>query len=137
MLTKLGGLGGAIYVSEFSTGRTKEVLKVVIELLAAIPSVVYGLWGLFILQPWLVKHVEGPISESGLSSLPIFSAIPNGYDMLTASVILAIMILPFITAVSRDILRAIPRSVREGSFALGATKWETIREVVLFPALRT
>jgi phosphate transport system permease protein len=102
-----------------------------VELLAGIPSVVYGLWGLFVLQPWLVKSIEGPISKSAFAHLPIFGDTPNGYDMLAASVILAIMILPYITAVSRDILRAIPRSVREASYALGATKWETIRGVVL------
>jgi phosphate transport system permease protein len=122
----------AIFLAELAPDWLSRPLSFLIELLAAIPSVVYGLWGLFVLQPWLVKHVEMPISESSwLSKIPIFGDTANGYDMFSASVILAIMVIPYITAVSRDIMRAIPRSVREGSYALGATKWETIREVVL------
>ena len=122
----------AIFLAELAPSWLSTPLSFLIELLAAIPSVVYGLWGLFILQPWLVKHVEMPISQnSWLSKIPIFGDTANGYDMFSASVILAIMVIPYITAVSRYIMRAIPRSVREGSYALGATKWETIREVVL------
>ncbi len=121
----------AIFLSEMAPRWLERPMSFMIELLAAIPSVVYGLWGLFILQPWLVKNVETPISKSPLASLPIFGDLANGYDMLAASMILAIMILPYITAVSRDILHAIPKSVREASYALGATKWETIKGVVL------
>ena len=122
----------AIFLSEIAPRWLEKPMSFMVELLAAIPSVVYGLWGLFVLQPWLVAHVEGPISKNGfLSRIPLFSDVPNGYDMLSASVILAIMILPYITAVSRDILHAIPRSIREASYALGATKWETIKRVVL------
>src|SRR5581483_8758822 len=80
---------------------------------------------------FLVKYFEGPIANGPLAALPIFGGTANGYDMLSASVILAIMVLPYITAVSRDILRAIPRTVREASYALGATSWETIKGVVL------
>ena len=121
----------AIFLSEIAPRWLERPMSFMVELLAAIPSVVYGLWGLFILQPWLVKYVEGPISKGRLSVFPIFGDTANGYDMLAASMILAIMILPYITAVSRDILKAIPKSVREGSYALGATKWETIKGVVL------
>ncbi len=126
----------AIFLAEIApTSRTmrwvERPVSFMVELLAAIPSVVYGLWGVLVLQPWLVKYVEGPIAKGPLSALPIFGDTANGYDMLAASLILAIMILPYITAVSRDLLRAIPRTVREGSYALGATRWETIKGVVL------
>jgi phosphate transport system permease protein len=121
----------AIFLSEMAPRWLEKPMSFMVELLAAIPSVVYGLWGLFILQPWLVKNFEGPVSRGPLSTLPIFGDTPNGYDMLSASVILAIMVLPYITAVSRDILKAIPRAVREASYALGATRWETIKGVVL------
>jgi phosphate transport system permease protein len=121
----------AVFLSEIAPRWIAQPVSFMVELLAAIPSVVYGLWGIYVLQPWLVKNIETPISKSSLAKLPIFGDIPNGYDMLAASMILAIMILPYITSVSRDILRAIPRSMREGSYALGATKWQTIKRVVL------
>jgi phosphate transport system permease protein len=124
-------LCSAIFLSEIAPRWIAGPISFMVELLAAIPSVVYGLWGIFVLQPWLVKHIEAPIAHSALKDLPIFGDIPNGYDMLAASMILAIMILPYITSVSRDILRAIPRAMREGSYALGATKWQTIKRVVL------
>ena len=125
------GVFTAIFLSEISPNWLARPVSFMVELLAAIPSVVYGLWGLFVLQPWIVKYVEGPIASGPLAKLPIFGDTANGYDMLSASVILAIMVLPYITAVSRDILKAIPRTVREASFALGATRWETIKGVVL------
>jgi phosphate transport system permease protein len=121
----------AVFLSEIAPRWLERPVSFMVELLAAIPSVVYGLWGILILQPWLVKHVETPIAKSWMSSIPIFGDTANGYDMLAASMILAIMVLPYITAVSRDLLRAIPKAVREGSYALGATKWETIKLVVL------
>jgi phosphate transport system permease protein len=121
----------AVFLSEFAPRWIERPISFMVELLAAIPSVVYGLWGVLVLQPWLVNTVEKPIAKSWLGALPIFGDTANGYDMLAASVILAIMVLPYITAVSRDLLRAIPKAVREGSYALGATKWETIKLVVL------
>lgn len=129
-------LFAAVFLAEIAPSWIERPLSFMIELLAAIPSVVYGLWGLFVLRGWLVKFVEEPISKNAwLSKIPIFGDLANGYDMFTASVILAIMITPYITSVSRDIFRAIPRSVREGSYALGATQWETIKGVV-FPYAR-
>lgn len=125
------GVFTAIFLSEISPPWLARPVSFMVELLAAIPSVVYGLWGLFVLQPWIVKYIEGPIASGPLAKIPIFGDTANGYDMLSASVILAIMVLPYITAVSRDILKAIPRTVREASFALGATRWETIKGVVL------
>ena len=151
-------IGSAIFLSELSPRWIRTPATFLIELLAAIPSVVYGLWGIFIMLPWLAAHVMMPISRLRLPAfhwhlvqshllpavdmtrIPIgetrgigvlFSGSPaGGYSMLAAGVILAIMVTPFITAVTRDILRAIPRSQREGSYALGATQWETISRVV-------
>ena len=125
-------IGAAIFLAELAPRWLRTPVSFLIELLAAIPSVVYGLWGIFVLSPWLVQHVETPISENAtLSKFALFNAPPNGNDILADSLILAIMVLPYITAVSRDILRAIPRTAREGSYALGATRWETIQGVVL------
>lgn len=125
-------IGAAICLSEIAPRWIRTPISFLIELLAAIPSVVYGLWGIFVMAPWLSLHVETPISNNPhLSRFVLFTAPPNGNDMLAASLILAIMVIPYITAVSRDILRAIPRSVREGSYALGATRWETVKQVVL------
>src|SRR4051794_18565771 len=92
------GVGAAIYLAEIAPSWIRTPVSFLIELLAAIPSVVYGLWGLFVLSPWLVKHVETPISENPhLSKFFLFDAPPNGNDILAASLILAIMVLPFIT----------------------------------------
>lgn len=124
-------IGAAIFLAEVAPRWIRNPISYLVELLASVPSVVYGLWGIFVLAPWIAAHIETPISTSPLGKFPLFNAPPNGNDVFTASVILAIMILPFITAVSRDILNAVPRSVREGSYALGATKWETIRGIVL------
>lgn len=128
-------LGAAIFLSELAPRWLRTPVTFLIELLAAIPSVVYGLWGIFILLPWLKTHIMQPVANSSLPKMPVigglFAGDPIGPSMLAAGVILAIMIIPFITAVSRDILRAIPRSQREGSYAMGATWWETISRVVL------
>jgi phosphate transport system permease protein len=125
-------IGSAIFLTEIAPWWLRKPLSFLIELLAAIPSVVYGLWGMFVLTPFLVDHVETPISQNhAISSLALFSGPPFGSDMLCAALILAIMVIPFITSVSRDILLAIPRIAREGSYGVGATKWETISGVVL------
>ena len=124
-------IGTAVFLSELAPSWIRTPVSFVVELLASVPSVIYGLWGIFVLAPWIAAHVETPISHSPLAKFPLFDAPPNGTDMLTASLILAIMILPFITAVSRDILMAVPRVAREGSLALGATRWETIKNIVL------
>jgi len=127
-------IGAAIFLSELAPAWIRTPATFLIELLAAIPSVVYGLWGIFVLIPFLRDHFMKPVSGSFLARTPgikaLFSGDPIGPSMLAAGVILAIMIIPFITAVTRDILHAIPRSQREGSYALGATQWETISRVV-------
>jgi phosphate transport system permease protein len=90
---------------------------------------VYGLWGIFVLVPWLRLTVE-PLLQKNLGFIPLFRGVPYGFGMLAAGIILAIMILPIISSISRDVLRAIPNSQREAALALGATRWETIRIIL-------
>ncbi|MGI9952972.1 phosphate ABC transporter permease subunit PstC [Moorellaceae bacterium AZ2] len=123
-------LGIAIYLAELAPLWLREPLSFLVELLAAIPSVIYGLWGLFVLVPWIRSSVQ-PFLGSTLGFLPFFQGPPLGVGMLAAGLILAIMILPIITAVSREVLLAVPQSQREAMLALGATRWETIRMAVL------
>jgi len=123
-------LGTAIFLAELAPSWLREPLSFLVELLAAIPSVVYGLWGLFVLVPWL-RDVVQPLLGKTLGFLPLFQGPPLGVGMLAAGMVLAIMILPIITAVSREVLLAVPQSQREAMLALGATRWETIRRAVL------
>ncbi len=119
------GLGAAIYLSELAPNWLRDPVSFLVELLAAIPSVVYGLWGIFVMAPWLRSTVEPTLARS-LGFLPLFQGPSYGIGMLAGGLILAIMILPTITAVSRDVMKAVPRSQREGMLALGATQWEVI-----------
>jgi phosphate transport system permease protein len=134
VLAGVAGIFAAAYLSEFAPPWLSRPLSFVIELLAAVPSVVYGLWGLFVLAPF-IRTVLGPLLEHTLGFLPIFSGPLYGVGLLTAGIILAFMILPTVTAISRDVIIAIPKELREASMSLGATKWETVRRVVL-PAAR-
>lgn len=127
------GLGCAVYLSEISKSAVKEYLSVLVEMLAAIPSVVYGLWGIFVLAPWIAGSVQ-PGLQAVFGFLPFFQGPFSGLSMLSGGVILAIMILPIITALSREILQAVPNNLRESAMALGATKWETLKIAVLGPA---
>jgi len=122
-------LGVAIYLTEIANKRVRKPISFTVEILATIPSVVYGLWGIFVLVP-LVRSIQ-PLIQAHLGFLPLFQGPPFGYGLLTAGIILAIMIIPTITAISRDALNAVPNHQREASLALGATRWETIRNVVL------
>ena len=119
-------LGIAIYISEISTGRWRQPLAFLTELLAAIPSIVYGLWGIFVLVP-IVRKFETLIAKTPLHKIPIFSGPPYGIGMLSAGLILTIMVVPYISSVSREVLRAVPLTQREAAYALGATKWEAIK----------
>ena len=123
------GVSTAILLSELVPRWLETPLSFLVELLAAIPSIVYGLWGIFILVPWLRKDAE-PFLSHTLGYLPFFKGTPYGFGMLAAGVILAIMILPIIVSITRDVLRAIPNSQREAAFALGATRWEATRIVL-------
>jgi phosphate transport system permease protein len=122
-------LGIAIFLVEQAPRRLARPLAFLVELLAAIPSVVYGLWGIFVLAPFLREHV-GPPLQKWLGWLPFFQGTVTGIGLFTGGVILAIMVTPIITAVVRDVLAAVPVSQREAAFALGATKWETTRIVL-------
>lgn len=126
------GLGVAIFLSERTKGSrvAGTTLGSLVELLAAVPSVIYGLWGLVVLVPFMQHDVE-PALKGVLGFLPIFKGTPLGTDLLTAGVILAIMIIPTISAVSRDVLNAVPNSQREAMYSLGATDWEVVRKAVL------
>lgn len=122
-------LGIAVFLVEQAPRRLARPLTFLVELLAAIPSVVFGLWGIFVLAPFLREYVEPPL-QSTLGFLPLFRGTITGIGLLTGGVILAIMITPIISAVVRDVLAAVPVSQREAALALGATKWETTRVVL-------
>ena len=124
------GIGTAVYLAELAPLWIRPPIAFLIELLAAVPSVIYGLWGIFALVPWLRQHVQ-PAMEATLGFLPLFQGPAYGVGMMTAGLILAVMIVPFIIAVSREVLLAVPNSQREAALALGATRWETTRMAVL------
>jgi len=125
-------IGVAIFLSEFSPVWLRQPVGFLVDLLAAIPSVVYGLWGIFVLIPLLREHVMPFLRDTlHLGATPFFSGPAYGPSMLAAGVILAIMALPYISAVSREVLMAVPRSQREAALALGATRWEMIRDAVI------
>ncbi|MBA3767151.1 MAG: phosphate ABC transporter permease subunit PstC [Acidobacteria bacterium] len=122
-------LGIAIFLVEQSPPSLARPLAFLVELLAAIPSVVYGLWGIFVLAPFLRVHIEPPL-QHWFGWLPLFRGPITGIGLFTGSIILAIMITPIISAVVRDVLAAVPVSQREAALALGATRWETTRVVL-------
>jgi len=123
-------LGAAIFLTEMAPLWIRGPASFLIEMLAAIPSVIIGLWGLFVLVPLVRNPVESWLG-SKLGFLPLFQGPPFGVGFLSAGMILAIMVVPIITAVSRDAIRAVPNEQREAILALGATRWETIRQAVL------
>ena len=118
-------LGIATYISELSPPILRQPLTFLTELLAAIPSIVYGLWGLFVLVP-VVRQLEAAV-PGWLRETALFSGPPIGLGMLSAGLILAVMVTPFISSLAREVLKAVPRAQREGAYALGATQWEAIR----------
>jgi len=122
-------LGIAIFLTEQASARVARPIAFLVELLAAIPSVVYGLWGIFVLAPF-VREYLGAFLQNYLGFIPLFQGRLTGIGMLTGGLVLAIMITPIITAVVRDVLEAVPTTQREAALALGATKWETTRVVL-------
>jgi phosphate transport system permease protein len=120
----------ALFVSEVAPPRLGVPLGYVVDLLAAVPSVIYGLWGVFVLVPFLTAHVWQPLSRN-LAFIPLFSHFASGRDFATAGLILALMITPIISAISREVFRTVPADERESALALGATRWEMIRLAVL------
>jgi phosphate transport system permease protein len=109
----------------------RKIVGTAIELLAAIPSIVYGMWGLFVLVPLVQKYVQPAIEHTPLGKLPLFTGPPLGLGILTAGLILSLMILPFIAAVSRDVLTMVPQVVKEAGYGMGSTTWEVTRKVSL------
>lgn len=123
-------LGIAVFISELCPAFLRQPLVFLTELLAAIPSIVYGLWGIFVLVP-LVRALETAIPES-LRALPLFSGPPLGVGMLSAALILAIMVIPFTSSVAREVLKSVPAAQREGAYALGATRFEAISAALYY-----
>jgi len=123
-------LGAAIFLMEMAPPWLRSPASFLIEMLSALPSVIIGLWGLFVLVPFVRVHIESWLGNN-LGFLPLFQGPPFGVGFLSAGIILAIMIIPIITAMSREAIRAVPNEQREAMLALGATRWETIRRVVL------
>jgi phosphate transport system permease protein len=123
-------LGVAIFLTEFAPRWLRQPVAFLVELLAAIPSVVYGLWGIFVLIPFLRAHVVPPL-KAVLGWTPLFQGVFYGNSLLAGGIILAIMIVPYIAAVSREVLLAVPASQREAALAMGATRWEAVRSAVL------
>jgi phosphate transport system permease protein len=124
------GVAVSLMLAEPGAQGIRGAMGTGIELLAAIPSVVYGIWALYVLAPFSLKYIEAPITEH-LGFIGFLAGPPRQYSFFTASLVLAIMILPTLAAVSRDVIRAVPRGLRESSVALGATWWETTWRVVL------
>jgi phosphate transport system permease protein len=124
------GLGAAIFLSELAPPKVSSSLSFVIDLLAAVPSVIYGVLAIFLLEP-LMRSTIQPFLKHTLGFLPIFTGPAYGFGFLTAGIVLAIMVVPFIISVSREVLMAVPQDQREASLGLGATKWETTYKVVV------
>jgi phosphate transport system permease protein len=120
------GIGIAIFLAELAPRWLERPFSFFIELLAGIPSIVYGLWGFFVMVPWIRSTIE-PFLSRHLSFVPLFEGVPYGVGMLAAGVILSIMILPIIASISRDVLKTVPVSQKEAALALGSTRWEATR----------
>jgi phosphate transport system permease protein len=127
-------IGIAIFITELAPSWFKPIVSTAVELLAAIPSIIYGLWGFFILAPIMATKVE-PWLQDKLGDVPLigklFQGAPTGIDVLTTSLVLSIMIIPFMAAVVRDAFNMVPPIMKESAYGLGATKWEVIRQVVI------
>jgi phosphate transport system permease protein len=128
-------IGIAIFITEMMKNKLGTVLSFVVELLAAVPSIIYGLWGLFVFRFWIRDYIEEPLHNT-LGDFSLFAQAPFGLDVFTAGIILAIMIIPIITAVSREVIKAIPHSQKEAAYALGATRWEMVKTAIL-PSSKT
>jgi phosphate transport system permease protein len=127
-------IGIALFLTDIAPRWSRGPIGTAVELLAAIPSIIYGMWGLFVFAPFMAAHVE-PWLSARLGPLPILGALftgpPIGIGLLTASVVLGIMIIPFITAVARDVFNAVPPPLKEAAVALGSTRWEILSRVTL------
>jgi phosphate transport system permease protein len=124
------GIGAAIFLAELAPARLSDTLEFFIDLLAAVPSVIYGLLGVFIVVPWMRDYIQ-PGLKNSLGFLPIFRGPAYGIGFLTAGVVLAIMVIPYIISVSREVLLSVPRDQREAALSLGSTRWESTWKVVV------
>jgi phosphate transport system permease protein len=124
-------IGIAIFVNEMVPGKIGTVLSFVVELLAAVPSIVYGLWALFVFRFYVKDYLEVPLHNTFGQNLSVFAKTPFGLDIFTAGIVLAIMIIPIISAVSREVIKAVPNSQKEAAYALGATRWEMVKMAIL------
>src|SRR5580765_8373893 len=129
------GIGAAIFLAELAPARVSDTLEFFIDLLAAVPSVIYGLLGVFVVVPLMRQYIQ-PALKNSLGFLPIFQGPSYGVGFLTAGVVLAIMVIPYIISVSREVLLSVPRDQREAALALGSTRWESTWKVVV-PFART
>ena len=129
------GIGAAIFLAELAPARVSDTLEFFIDLLAAVPSVIYGVLGIFIIVPLMREHIQ-PALKDTLGFLPIFKGPGYGIGLFTAGIVLAIMVIPYIISVSREVLLSVPRDQREAALALGATRWESTWKVVV-PFART
>jgi phosphate transport system permease protein len=124
------GVGTAIYLAEYAPPVISKSISILVDLLAAIPSVIYGLWGIFVLVPYMRNSLQ-PFLGKYLGFLPFFQGPNYGVGMLAASIMLAIIIIPFIISVSREVIMAVPTVYKESAYALGATRWEALSNIVL------
>ncbi len=120
----------ALFLVELAPPRASRVVGTIIELLAAIPSIIYGMWGMFIFAPFMATYIQPALGKT-LGWLPLFQGPPMGIGMLTAGIILAFMVLPFICAISRDVFSLVPNVVKEAAFGMGATTWEVTYKVTI------
>lgn len=120
----------ALFLVELAHPLVSKVIGTALELLAAVPSIIYGMWGLFVFAPIMAEHVQPVLAKMG-GNLPLFQGPPMGIGMLTAGLILALMILPFISSVTRDVFQMVPSVVKESAYGVGATTWEVTRKVTL------
>jgi phosphate transport system permease protein len=126
----------AIFISEIAPPRIGTPLSFITELLAAVPSIIYGLWALFVFRFWVRDLIEKPLYDAFGGSIPFFAKTPFGLDIFTAGIVLAIMIIPIISSICREVMRVVPDSQREAAYSLGATRWETVRMAV-FPYVKS
>ena len=120
----------SIYLTELAPARLRRPVATLVDMLAAIPTVILGLWGILVLGPFMHDTIE-PALQSAFGFLPIFSGDPSAFGYLTAAVVLTIMTTPIITSVTREVFETVPGELKEGAYALGATRWEMVRQVVL------
>ena len=127
-------LGIAVFLTEICPDRLRRTIGIAVELLAGIPSIIYGIWGLFVFAPWFQTYVQ-PLLIDAFANVPVlnqlFAGPPYGIGMLTAGLILAIMVLPFITSITREVFDTVPPVLKEAAYGIGCTRWEVVRRVVI------